>query len=384
VQQAPGQRAWPRLPNITCRFRQFRRLHSSRRSSDPEPVEAWGSLFPSYRVLEPKTMQTVIARLQTARNRRVAVVLAAAGAVILATACGEKKKDNGAVQTAAKVNKEEITVQQINHALQQQRGLKPEQAEAASRQILERLIDQELALQKATELKLDREPRVMLQLEAARREVLSRAYLEKAGEAVSKPSAEEVAKYYEANPALFKDRRIYSLQELAIEAKPEQVAQLRTQLGQAKNIAEFVEYLKANDFRFSGNQAVRAAEQLPLPSLGTFAAMRDGQAILAATPNGAQVVVLAGSRSQPVTLQQATPAIEQFLLNERRREILVKDKKALRDAASIEYVGKFVGSGNASAPAVGASAAVSLPPPGSAASDGLGESSSFIKGVTSK
>ena len=215
-------------------------------------------------------MQTAIARSRLVRNWHFAVVLAAASTAMLSTGCGEKKKVDAEAQAAAKVNKEEITVQQINYALQQQRSLKPEQFDAASRQILERLIDQELAVQKATALKLDREPRVMLQLEAAKREVLSRAYLEKASEAASKPTAEEVAKYYEANPALFKDRRIYNLQEIAIEAKPEQIAQLRMQLGQAKSITEFVDYLKANDIRFSGNQAVRAAEQLPLPTFGNL------------------------------------------------------------------------------------------------------------------
>ena len=240
---------------------------------------------------------------------RLAAV-ALASSVFLLAGCGDKKKDKLASQTAVKVNKEEITVHQINFVLQQQRGLKPEQADAASKQILERLIDQELAIQKAEELKLDRDPRVMQQLEAAKREIVARAYLDKAGEAASKPTAEEIAKYYEANPALFKERRIYSLQEIAIEAKPEQVPQLRAQLANAKSINDFVEYLKANDFRFSANQAVRAAEQLPLASLGTFAAMKDGQTILSPSASGAQVIVLAGSRAQPVTLVQVTPAIE--------------------------------------------------------------------------
>jgi EpsD family peptidyl-prolyl cis-trans isomerase len=308
---------------------------------------------------------------------RVAAVVAASAALLLA-GCGDKKKDKVASQTAVKVNKEEITVHQINYVLQQQRGLKPEQAEAASKQILERLIDQELALQKATELKLDRDPRVMQQLEAAKREIVARAYLDKAGEVASKPTADEIAKYYEANPALFKDRRIYSLQEIAIEAKPEQIAQLRAQLGNAKNITEFVEYLKANDFRFSGNQAVRPAEQLPLASLGTFAAMKDGQALLNATPTGAQVIMLASSRSQPVTLQQATPAIEQFLMNERKREIIAKDMKAMRDAATIEYVGKYAEVAAAGASA--AAAATSAPATAPAASSGL-DASSISKGM---
>jgi EpsD family peptidyl-prolyl cis-trans isomerase len=313
---------------------------------------------------------------------RVAAVVGAC-AVLLLAGCGDKKKEKAATQTAVKVNKEEITVHQINFVLQQQRGLKPEQAEAAGKQILERLIDQELALQKATELKLDRDPRVMQQLEAAKREIVARAYIEKAGEAASKPSADEIAKYYEANPALFKDRRVYSLQEIAIEAKPEQVAGLKAKLEASKNIAEFVDYLKANDFRFSGNQAVRAAEQLPLASLNTFAAMKDGQALLNTSPSGAQVLVLAGSRSQPVTLEQATPAIEQFLLNERKREILSKDMKAMRDAATIEYLGKYAQA--ASAPAAAAAPAADAKPPSAApaapaASAGL-DASSISKGM---
>jgi hypothetical protein len=81
------------------------------------------------------------------------------------------------------------------------------------------------------------------------------------------------------------------------------------------------------------------------------------------TPNGAQVIVLAGSRSQPVTMEQATPAIEQFLLNERKREVIAKDLKKLRDAAKIEYAGNDVVSGRA--PVSDASAS---------ASDGTGAS----------
>src|SRR5687768_11230398 len=109
--------------------------------------------------------------------RTTAVAIAA---VLVLAACGDKK-DKPATQTAARVNKEEVTVHQINYLLQQQRGLRPEQADAASKQMLERLIDQELALQKANDLKLDRDPQVVQQLEAARRDIVSRAYFEKVG-----------------------------------------------------------------------------------------------------------------------------------------------------------------------------------------------------------
>lgn len=308
-----------------------------------------------------KTQQVLAARNGAMRIGLIALCTSAA----LLAACGDKR-EAGASQTAAKVNKSEVTVNQINFVLQQQRNLRPEQADVASRQILERLIDQELALQKADDLKIDRDPRVVQQLEAVKREIIARAYLEKVGEAAPKPTPEEIRKYYDDKPALFKERRIYSIQEIGIEARPDQVAALREQLAASKNISEFVEFLKANEFKFTGNQAVRAAEQLPLQSLEAFARMRDGQAILNQGPNGVQVVVLAGSRSQPVTEEQARPAIEQFLLNDRKRKLMEEDVKKLRAEAKIDYVGKFSEGTKGAA----ASAPVAAPAPASAASAG--------------
>lgn len=284
---------------------------------------------------------------------QLAVVLACA---VLLTACGGDKGDK-ASQTAAKVNKEEITVHQINFVLQRQQGLKPEQMDAASRQVLERLIDQELAVQKAEENKLDRDPRVLQQIEAARREIIARAYADRVGESVAKPSSEEIAKYYADKPALFKDRRVYSLQEVNIEAKPEQFDAIRAKLSSSKSLAEFVEFLKANDYHFTGSQAVRAAEQLPMVSLDAISKMKDGDSAITRSPSGLTVVFLAGSRSQPIDEERARPYIEAFLLNQRKSEALQKDIKALRESSKIEYVGKFAEA--ASAPA---SAPVATPP----------------------
>jgi len=322
-----------------------------------------------------KNDQKQIHAMSAFANFRVAAVALAVVAVAL-TGCGDGKKSEKASQTAAKVNKEEITVHQINYVLQRQQGLKPEQAEAASKQVLERLIDQELAVQKAQELKLDRDPRVVQQIEAAKREIISRAYVERIGESVAKPSNDEISKYYNEKPALFKDRRIYSLQEVSIEAKPEQFEQIRSKLQTAKSMAEFAEFLKANDFKFTGNQAVRAAEQLPLAGLDAIARMKDGDSAVSQTPTGLTVLFLVGSRSQPVDEARAKPAIEAFLLNQRKGEQVQKDIKALRDAAKVEYVGKFAegAPGAASAPAAtpapaaasAAPAAVTAPAPASA------------------
>lgn len=296
------------------------------------------------------------------------LAVAVLGVALLAGCGGGGDKGEKASQTAAKVNKEEITVHQINFVLQRQQGLKPEQAEAASRQVLERLIDQQLAVQKAEDMKLDRDPRVVQQIEAAKAEIIARAYIDRLGESVAKPSDQEIAQYYNDKPALFKERRIYSLQELSIEAKPEQLGELRAKLGAAKNLAEFVEYLRSNGFKFAGNQAVRAAEQLPLNNLEAIARMKDGDSAVVQTPTGLQVLFLTGSRSQPIDEARARPAIEQFLLNQRKAELVQKEVKAMRETAKIEYIGKFA----APAAAAAASAAATTPAlPAAPAASGL-------------
>ena len=210
---------------------------------------------------------------------------------LVLTACGNRNKDAAAAsQTAAKVNKEEITVHQINFVLAQQRSLPPAQAASAAKIVLERLIDQELEVQKATDQKLDRDPRVVQALEAARRDVIARAYLDKLGQGAPKPTPAEIKTYYDSHPALFAKRRVYTFQEVAVVAAPAQVDTLRAKLDQAKDLPEFISYLKTNNFKYAVNETTRAAEQLPLGNIDRFAGMKDSESLFTPTQNG--VVIL--------------------------------------------------------------------------------------------
>ena len=287
----------------------------------------------------------------------VAALLCAAGVL---SGCGAK--DNSATQTAARVNKDEITVHQIGAQLSQQ-AVKPDLVQDAERQILERLINRELAVQKAMDLKLDREPKVVQAIDSARQEIIARAYADRLGEGAARPTPAEIKKYHDEHPALFSDRKVYQLQEFAVEADATQVEALKAALPPLKTAEDLAAYLKANNLKFASSQSVRAAEQLPLPLLPVLSRMTDGQALLNPTPKGAQVVILRGARSQPVDANGASRAIEQFLLNEQKRKLMADDMKALRAAAKIEYRGRFAASApppaEASRPATAADVAAS-------------------------
>jgi EpsD family peptidyl-prolyl cis-trans isomerase len=203
-------------------------------------------------------------------NDKPRTLARAASLAVLAAAlvaCGGSRPEGQASQTAAKVNKEEITVHQINHALSRQRAVPADQAASTSHRILEGLIDQQLAIEKAAELKLDRDPAIVQQLDAARRDILARAYLNKVSEGAPKATPDEVKAYYEATPALFKERRVYTLQEALIEATPEQAQTLKKQLDAAKSVTDFLQWARDNGYKVNAQQGVRAAEQLPLNNL---------------------------------------------------------------------------------------------------------------------
>lgn len=336
-------------------------------------------------------MQTRLQAITRHPSVRLVALLPIVVAATLVTGCGDKgKSESKASQAAARVNGEEITVHQINLLLERQNGLKPEQVDGARRQALEGLIDQQLAVAKAEEQKLDRDPAVVQQLDAIRRSLLARTYLEKAAStAVGTPSADDVRKYFDSKPALFSQRKVYALQEFTIAAKPEEAKALIEKLDAAPTPQAFVELIKGSGLKVSANQVTQAAEGLPMVILDKLKDIADGKAMYVTGTDGFKALLVVQSKQQPVTFEQAKPAIEQYLTTERRREFAQKEIKNLRTAAKIEYIGKFAdkaASGAAPASAASAETPAAVAPaasvaPADAASAGL-DANALSKGLS--
>jgi EpsD family peptidyl-prolyl cis-trans isomerase len=280
---------------------------------------------------------------------------------LLLVACGDGAS-KASTQVVAKVNQEEITVHQVNHALSQMPGLTADVQKQAARQVLERIVDQELLVQKANEHKLDRDPRTVQAMETARRQILAQAYLDSLFGQRARPTAQEVEAFYGEHPELFAERRIYRLQELAFPAHPEvTAAKLEAEAKKAKNLNDIVAWLKAKNIPFNANAAVKPAEQLPMEVVQRLAKLEAGQIAVLPAPQGFLLVQLVAAERQPLEIKQATPFIEQYLLNQRRFELARSEIKQLRDSAKIEYVGDFAGDAPAAAEGVAPKPAASEP-----------------------
>jgi EpsD family peptidyl-prolyl cis-trans isomerase len=284
----------------------------------------------------------------------------------LVVGCGDKKEgaateEKGATQVAAKVNGTELTVHQVTYALQRIPNLDKEQTKAASLQVVRNLVDQEVVVQKALEDKLDRDPMVVQALDAARRQLLAEAYMARKLGAPVEPSDAEVSGYFNQHPELFAQRKIYRLQEISIKAPKDKHDAIRAQLGASKTLNDFVGWLKAENLPVKAAQGVKPAEQLPMPMVPQLAKMPHGQAMVVNSPDGLMVVVVADSQAQPVTLEQAKPAIKQLLQTQARQKAAKAELDALKAAAKIEYVGEFADAGKEQAAPAAPTAAEAEP-----------------------
>lgn len=295
-------------------------------------------------------------------------------AALLLAACGAKDDDKkAATQAAARVNGAEITVHQINQILGRLPGISEETAPKARQEVLGKLIDQQLAVEQAIDKKLDRQPEVMAALEAARREVLARVYLEQAAAAKGRPTPEEGKKYYDEHPELFAQRRIYNLREVTVEKNEELMPALREKLASAKSMDEVAAWLKQKEARFSAQGGVRPAEQIPLDLLASLHKMKDGQTTVFDTSRGIVIVQVAATQQAPVDEKTAMPRIMQFLANQRSKEVADAEVKQLREKAKIEYLGDFA----AAAPV--AAAAPAVPPAPSSEAGNVGKAIGGLK-----
>jgi EpsD family peptidyl-prolyl cis-trans isomerase len=286
--------------------------------------------------------------------------------LIALTACGNANdpaaKKATPSQVAVKVNQDEITVHQVNAQLVRSGATAAEQRAAAKRQIVDGLIDQQLLVQQAKEQRLDRDPEVLAALESARHSLLAQAYLQRRVAASARPSEEDVRKYYLDHPAMFAERRVYRIVELATDLPPDRLGEVQAQIAKQRSLMDLGNALRSAGANVVASAAVRAPEQLPMQFVSRIAEMKDGQ--IAAFSNDRSITVLQvlESQKQPLSEKEAMPLIEQFLTNQKREELTRAELRRLRDGAQIEFVGEFTKLAQ-DAPAASAAAPAAAPAP---------------------
>ena len=287
--------------------------------------------------------------------RRLLIVPATLLVMLAVVGCGDGNVPKES-QVAVKVNDGEISAHQVRTALRlHARPTSAPNDEAASN-VLEVLIDQELAAQAATAAGMHKDPDVIQALELQRREVLARTYHDRVVAKVSGPSSDDVDRYYDANPALFAQRRLYLIGETAVEAGADDIASIKAAMPKVRGPVELHLALEQLRLGFTARQYAQAAEDVPMSLLPAFALAKPGDSIVVEQAGGARIFTILHVHPAPVDRRTAAPVIARFLLTERQRRLVGDAMVELRAGAKLQYSAAFARPAPAaSAPAAAAS-----------------------------
>lgn len=267
-------------------------------------------------------------------------------------ACTPHDGQSPVSQTLARVNGREITVHQVNYLLQNPAAAAETAAadpRMQARAALDQLIEQEVLVQAAIGQKLDRNPDVLAALESARRAVLAHAYLEQISAAASRPSAADIHAYFENHPALFSQRRIYTLREIRIfadsaaesAAAAGKEAQLRSLWERSHSWDALLAAVRSAGDRHTSGTQILAAEQLPLDQVEEFQKLPQGAIRFSRAAGSLLVQQVTTIAREPMNEAHAGPMIEAYLLAQVRQEATQAEVARLKAAAQIDRMGEL-------------------------------------------
>lgn len=263
-------------------------------------------------------------------------------AVSIAACSGEGGSKAESSQVVAKVNGGEVTVHQLNYEMAVLAARKKDlDQEKDSQVLLEKLINQELFVQKAKQLELERRPEVLQALERSKRQVLGQAYLEDIYATLAPATDAEVQKTYDDQPELFKQRKMYQLQQIVFDPAVGE-DRLKDQLSKLKDLKELSDWTQREKIRATSRMLTEPSERLPLSILPMLAKAPNNSPVLISGSKVPTVFWVMGSKDMPLTLEQATPAIQKFLMSRKRGERVAQEIESMRKTAIVEYKGNFV------------------------------------------
>lgn len=272
-------------------------------------------------------------------NRLPRFAAGAAVGLILAvvlSGCGDKSSDAKASQSLVRVNSKEITVHQLNEELARA-NVQPEQKEAATKQILQSLIDRQLLEQAALKAKVDRDPNVMQAIERTKSQVIAQAYLQARLANIGKPDNAEIESFYKQNPQLFSERKLVEMEQLLIDSRHIN-DEFKSALGGFKTLQEVAAWLDAKGIQYDRGEVGRSIAELPPQISERLKDARRGQLFVIGMGPRTMLVLMNSVKDSPVSLTDARPQIEQLLLNKKRKEAGEAELQKLRSEAKIEYL----------------------------------------------
>lgn len=256
--------------------------------------------------------------------------------VLVFSACDSQSKEKKPGQALASVNGKEVTALQLNDEIRRA-GIRADQYEAASEQLLESLIIRQLIVDEAMRNKLDRTPEVMQARERANAQIIANAYLQSIVSKIPKPSKSEIDEYFQQHPEHFAQRKQFDLTVVRV-ATNDLNNELKASVGAAKSLDEVTAMLDEHQVHYSLNLASRSTADLPAEMAIMMQEKGKGHIFIVNEPKNSLLISINTIKDSPVTAAAAVSQIERHLTNRKYKQATDAEIARLRSSAKIEYL----------------------------------------------
>lgn len=258
-------------------------------------------------------------------------ILAAISLAVLATACTRKAEG----QTVAVVNGEEITVPDLNFALELAKVPDTADKNAARSQVLQQLVDRRLLAEQARKEGIDKTPEFLNRERRADEDLLISMLANKRLNTAQLPSDREVQNYITTHPEMFGSRETWALDQLVFNV-PADNGQ-KEQIKNAHSIDQLIAVLQANKINYTRQKNSLDTAVIPPDLYSKLRGVPPGEPFAVQMGNRMVASAIAGREAHPIADAQAKPVAVEAMRKAQTGKSLQDLLKSLRSQAKIDY-----------------------------------------------
>ena len=258
-------------------------------------------------------------------------IIAAIGVAFLVSSCTKKAEG----QTVAVVNGDEITVPDLNFALDLAKVPEGTDKDKARAAVLQQLVDRRLLAQQAEKEGIDKTPEYLNRQRRANEDLLISMLADRRLKTAQLPSDSEIQNYIATHPESFANREIWSLDQVVFPAPTN--AAVKNDIESAHSIDQLIAVLQKDKVAFTRQKNRLDTSAIPPELYGRLSTLPAGEPF--ALSNGRQMVAsaVAGKEAQPLTGDNAKPLAAQAIRKTQTAKSLEALLKSLKSSAKIEY-----------------------------------------------
>jgi EpsD family peptidyl-prolyl cis-trans isomerase len=258
-------------------------------------------------------------------------VIAAVVLGILVSGCQRKAEG----QTVAVVNGKEITLPQLNFALDQTKAPENADKNAVRSQVLQQLVDRQLLVEQARSEGIDKSPEYLNRQRQADDQLLISMLAARRLNTAQLPSDRDVDAFITSHPGMFANRETWSLDQVQFPASSD--AYVKAEIQKTKTMDQLIAVLQAHKITFT-RQKNRLDTAIIPPELYTgLAKLAPGEPFVVPVGNRSVASVVTGKEPNPLTGDQAKPAAVAMMRKQQTAKSIADLLKSLRSSAKVEY-----------------------------------------------